>query len=147
MARSEYVPVERNVSNQQLDAADASSDDESIDGESEGFGRDVEVTVTAGEAEGLLGKSLKGSEKLSGIADDVHATRHVKRGSKRRRKSEKAEPMYEMEEGGPRSSSAESSVCSSEADLAILHEAQGRQKVATDNVDNSLVIVWRADCQ
>ena len=82
------------------------------------------------EAEKLLGGEGVGRSQA-----DAESRRKKKR--RRRRdgdggEDEKREVMYEMEEGGPRSSSAESLVSSSEGDMQRLGEAQARRKVGQD---------------
>ena len=96
-------------------------------------------TLTAEEeAERLLGgkqeQSLPGGSsrigKLFGRSegDGKGPRRKRKRAGRKSRKEEKRELMYEMEEGGPRSSSAESSGHSSEVDMQRLGETQAKRK-------------------
>ena len=90
------------------------------------------------EAERLLGGQEEKREPASGTrlakifarsdGEDRPARREKRRTRRRARKEEKRELMYEMEEGGPRSSSAESSEHSSEVDMARLGEMQARSK-------------------
>lgn len=108
-------------------------DDEELDDDhdeprlSEDVRRHDNDTLTAEEeAERLLG----GSEKASRSTSNVQKSRrqHRKRDSRRRDGGKDGELMYEMEEGGPRSSSAESSGHSSEIDMKALGETQAKQK-------------------
>ncbi|KAK5129382.1 hypothetical protein LTR08_003542 [Meristemomyces frigidus] len=132
MARSDYDTVEQDGVGEPLDASDEGSDDESIPRTSREVRRhDMETMTTEEEAERLLGKPSSGSRGLFGRVedDDVrHEARRAERGSKKRRRSEKSEPMYELEEGGPMSSGAESSGHSSEVDIATLHAVQATRK-------------------
>ncbi|KAK4545645.1 hypothetical protein LTR36_002598 [Oleoguttula mirabilis] len=117
MARSDYEKV---------DGSEGGSDDESLPRTSGEVGRHDEDTLTAEEeAEKLLGGRSRGvGSTLFGGGDGRQDGGRRKRGSKRQRKGEKREVMYEMEEGGPRSSSAESSGHSSEVDMAKMGETQ-----------------------
>ena len=103
--------------------------------------RDHETLTAEEEAERFLSNDGR-EEKRSRIRhlfrrDDEKVTeskRQRRKESKRKRrrkknKGEESELMYEMEEGGPRSSSAESSGHSSEVDMRQLKEVQARQKV------------------
>ncbi|TKA68102.1 hypothetical protein B0A55_08577 [Friedmanniomyces simplex] len=86
---------------------------------------DQETLAIEEEAE----KLLAGGEKTAPggrNGEDGRARRQKRRRSARQ--PEKRELMYEMEEGGPRSSSAESSGNSSEADTARLGETQAERK-------------------
>lgn len=96
---------------------------------------DHETLTAEEEAERLLGRQDPGRSRIGKLFNrdgDAQAARTTRR--KRRSKGdldEKKELMYEMEEGGPRLSSAESSASSSEADLHKLGEIQARRKVGT----------------
>ena len=96
--------------------------------------RDQETLTREEEAERLLGG---GGEKRHGKSPSRREKRQKKRASKREKRrskrGEESEVMYEMEEGGPRSSSAESSGHSSEVDTQRLGEMQARQKVWLQN--------------
>ena len=134
MVRSDYEAVQQGVAGQQLDTSDADSEDEAaaVEAIREARQYDTENKTAAEEAEALLEKSLNGVRSISGRTGNdsgTHDARRAARKSKQRRRPEKAEPMYEMEEGGPRSSSAEGSENSIEVDLARLHEAQAGRKV------------------
>lgn len=110
-----------------LDQPDDDSDDEEKARTSSEVRRHDRETLTAeDEAEKLLGGEGVGRSQ---------ADAESRRKKKRRRRAgnggegEKREVMYEMEEGGPRSSSAESLLSSSEGDMQRLGEAQARKKV------------------
>lgn len=103
--------------------------------------RDRETLTAEEEAQRLLGGGGGGGEKGSrigkfftrGEGQTQETRRQSRRASRRerrrRKKGEESSVMYEMEEGGPRSSSAESSGHSSEVDMQRLGEVQARQKV------------------
>ena len=100
--------------------------------------RDQETLTAEEEAARLLGGerelSMPGGGSRIGTflgrsdGDRNEPRRKKKRARRKSRKEEKRELMYEMEEGGPRSSSAESSGHSSEVDLRRLGETQARWK-------------------
>ena len=100
--------------------------------------RDQETLTAEEEAERLLGREREqtmpgGGSRIGqffGRSDGVEkgSRRKRKRAGRKSRKEQKRELMYEMEEGGPRSSSAESSGHSSEVDLRRLGETQARWK-------------------
>ena len=134
MVRSDAESVKQGVAGEQLETLDADSENEEPAEPSREVRRyDLETMMAEEEADTLLEKSTSGSRKMSRLTGNDREPPHARRpdrGSKRRRKSEKAESMYEMEEGGPRSSSAAgSSEHSGEIDLARLHEVQSRRKV------------------
>lgn len=129
MVRSEYEKVEQG----DLDEP-TGSDDEILPRASGEVRRHEEETLRQEEAaEKLLEDDSAGTgNRLIHRAEDGGAKQDGSRrekGSKARRKGEQREVMFEMEEGGPRSSSAESSGHSSEVDMAKLGETQARRKV------------------
>lgn len=93
---------------------------------------DRETLTAEEEAEKFLGGQEKEPSKIGKIfgRNDEPQQRRQSRRSKRRRQNqtEKRELMYEMEEGGPRSSSAESIASSSENDFQRLGEVQARAR-------------------
>lgn len=97
---------------------------------------DRETLGAEEEAERLLGGQKGGAEssrlgkifRREGRDERRKKRRASRREARRARKGEKRELMYEMEEGGPRSSSAESSGHSSEVDMQRLGEVQGKLK-------------------
>lgn len=136
MARTNYEKVDQTHADEAVDDSDyeAASDNETLPRTSVDVRRRDHETLTAEEeAERLLSGPASGADRrLQRREDRRHARddRRRERKSNKRRKGEKRELMYEMEEGGPRSSSAESSRDSSEVDLAKLGETHARRKVS-----------------
>jgi hypothetical protein len=93
--------------------------------------RDRETLTAEEEAEQLLGGGSESASRKPSRREARERRRREKRRGKRRSdgKGERRELMYEMEEGGPRSSSTESSASSSEVDMRRLGEMQARRKV------------------
>ena len=93
--------------------------------------RDQETLNAEEEAERLLAPEHGPSKLGQLLGTDGEKSQRTKGRRQRRRgkaASEKKELMYEMEEGGPRSSSAESSANSSEVDMHKLGETQSKRK-------------------
>lgn len=93
--------------------------------------RDQETLTAEEEAERLLG-SGNGAASSHQSRREVREQRRRERRREKKRSNgqeEKRELMYEMEEGGPRSSSADGSASSSEIDMHRLGEMQTRKKV------------------
>jgi hypothetical protein len=93
---------------------------------------DHETLNAEEEAERLLGGEKEGESRLKALFKRDGESRSERKKSRRKRRregrGEKRELMYEMEEGGPRSSSAESS----EVDMQRLGEMQAKRKVDED---------------
>ncbi|KAK3059179.1 hypothetical protein LTR09_000745 [Extremus antarcticus] len=117
---------------EQLDQPD---DSESDDGEraarpSEDVRRHDRETMTAeDEAERLIGGGPTEESRMgkSYRGDGAQRKKKRRRRDGRSGEEEKRELMYEMEEGGPRNSSAESVTSSSEGDMQRLGEVQARR--------------------
>ncbi|KAK3713491.1 hypothetical protein LTR37_008449 [Vermiconidia calcicola] len=134
--------MSRSVDDEKIEHAESSDEDENYHEDdtrtSEEAHRHDEETLTAEEeAERLLiGSSEKGSRNGTLFKRNDPETRRArsqgqKQRSKRKKgevKEEESQLMYEMEEGGPRSSSGESSGHSSEVDMQRLGELQAGQK-------------------
>jgi len=126
MARSEYEKVGQADNAEPFNVGGDSDDEETLPGISDDVRRhDVKTLGAEEEAEKLLGVPAGSTRSASGRGDGYRRERR----SKRRREGEKRELMHEMEEGGPRSSSADSSEPSSEVDMVRSAETQGRGKV------------------
>ena len=123
----------------EADVSDASSSEEEYDGLSHGPQRtsedvrqhDQETLAAEEEAERLLaGGSEKASSRRAQRRDERRQRRRDRRMDRRKKKyGGESELMYQMEEGGPRDSSAESSERSNEVDMQRLAETQARHKV------------------
>ncbi|KAK0946545.1 hypothetical protein LTR29_002013 [Friedmanniomyces endolithicus] len=116
MARSGYGRVDS-------DSGESEAEDEGVLRTSGDVRQhDQETLATEEEAE----KMLAGGEKAASVGRNGRSRRQNR--SRSGRRTEKRALMYRMEEGGPRSSSAESSGRSSEVDDLRLGEAHGGRK-------------------
>jgi hypothetical protein len=147
MDRQEYEKLDQaDADNEHLADSNAESEDEADPRTPGEVRRHDEETLTAEEeAERLLtggadrgaSRGGRGGRRRDGNDGTFNEKRHTKRRKRRAaRGGEEGELMYEMEEGGPRSSSAESSGNSSEVDMATLGQAQARHKVGTYTIQS-----------
>lgn len=129
MSPKEYQPVGQGRS-------DDGSEDERIHSRTSAEIRehDQETLTAEEDAERILDSKRRTGTVASLFRRDDHSdiwlSEKTKRRARRKRGGgvERRELMYEMEEGGPRSSSAESSGHSSEVDMARFGAAQAREK-------------------
>ena len=124
--KTHETPTKTNMARMEYDRLDTDhkpdDDDDTPRASREVRRRDEETLAAEEEAERLL----SGNEKVSPQGKGNGKLKRQRRRSGRH--PEKRELMYQMEEGGPRSSSAESSGHSSEVDMARLGETQATRK-------------------